>query len=794
MRSWQRVACKKLVLTLVIGVVVTLAAFWQLGRAERAEFQMQFERSAINRAQLFIHRMQEDAGVLNALKEHFQNSEELAAPQFTAITEKILAGREEIIALGWVPRVDSREQGGTRPVRKEDLPGPASTPSGRFVPDAQREVHYPIAYLTPKKGNESAVGIDLGTLPYHHDAMMRAVDSGNAEISPELDESDRLPFLHLHLGRGIKGGFLVMMPVFRPEMPVANPDERRRALKGFVLAAFHSEKIRCVSRWARPSVSVLIDIIDFSAPPERRMIWKAPPAAAIAPETWRSRWAASVRPQLLTKFNFAGHEFGLNLTADNYYLSANFPITHYAVLFFGLALTLVLGLYFKIELLHREGTRRATELIATNETLTSEVREIEHEKDDLRRSRNALEKLVSERTTQLLLQNKELLTEIAERRRAEEEMRRSRDEAEAANRAKDDFIAVLSHELRTPLTPVLASVSAMETDETLTPDLRLEMGRLRRNIVLEAKLIDDLLDMTRIRRGSLELHKEPVDIHTSLLMAREICESQITSKALEVSLCFCASQFYVSGDPSRLCQIFWNLLQNAIKFTPQNGRIEVRTANVDGRLRIEVADTGIGIEPEIMPRIFGAFEQGEKGTNRRFGGMGLGLCIAKALTEQHGGTLHGYSAGKGLGATFAVELETIPSVLAAKIVPAPICKQRSHRRILLVDDHADTRRILAGLLRKWGCAVSTADSVQNALQHLNQESFDLLVSDLGLPDGDGTEIMRHVKAHCEFPGIAVSGFGTDEDIRNSRKAGFAEHLVKPICFETLRAMIERTLP
>ena len=382
-----------------------------------------------------------------------------------------------------------------------------------------------------------------------------------------------------------------------------------------------------------------------------------------------------------------------------------------------------------------------------------------------------------------------MIEEITERKRAEETLLKAKAEAEAANHAKDEFIAVLSHELRTPLTPVLATVSALQEQDDLSVPFRSDMELIRRNVEMESALIDDLLDVTRISRGKIVLQQETVDVHDCLGTALEICGAEITSKRLDIRSEFHAEQHHVCGDPARLRQVFWNLLKNAVKFTPEGGRITLRTQNVGDRVQIEITDTGIGIGPEVLPIIFNLFEQGERTRTRQFGGLGLGLHIARAVVELHEGRLTAFSEGKNKGATFTVDLATVHSQEKAA-PPTPVVEpQERPLRILLVEDHTDTLQVLTQLLKKWGHTVATAENVRTAQELADEQEFDLLISDLGLPDGSGLDVMRHLKERSGIPGIALSGYGTEEDIRQSRDAGFAEHLVKPVSVAALRTAL-----
>jgi two-component system CheB/CheR fusion protein len=375
---------------------------------------------------------------------------------------------------------------------------------------------------------------------------------------------------------------------------------------------------------------------------------------------------------------------------------------------------------------------------------------------------------------------------------AEEE--RLRMDAEAATRAKDRFLAVLSHELRTPLSPVVMTVAAMENNPDLPFALREDLAMIRRNIELETRLIDDLLDLSRITSGKMRLDIQPSHVHVALRQAVENCATETSAKKLNVRLDLRADDDLLNADPARLQQVFWNLLRNAAKFTPEGGDIDVRTETTGDKVRIEVRDTGVGMAPEFLPRVFEAFEQGDIKTNRQFGGLGLGLAVCKAVVDLHGGTIRAHSDGLGKGATFTVELP--PAVAPGRASPPaarplPHEGANGHLRVLLVEDHPDTRNVLARLLRASNHAVQTAGSVEAALQLAAAERFDVVVSDLGLPDGTGYDLMKQISQRYGIKGIALSGYGMEEDQRRSREAGFLEHIVKPVNVGQLEAVIKR---
>jgi hypothetical protein len=384
-------------------------------------------------------------------------------------------------------------------------------------------------------------------------------------------------------------------------------------------------------------------------------------------------------------------------------------------------------------------------------------------------------------------------------RSAAEELKRMKEVAESANRAKDHFLAVLSHELRTPLTPVLTTIQLLDRRTDLPADLREPLAMIRRNVALEARLIDDLLDLTRIARGKLELYFQPVDVHELLHQVLEICEPDIQTKRIGVTLELLAQRRRVQADPARLQQVLWNLLKNAVKFTPDGGHVEVGTSDgPDGTVRVRIADTGIGIEAGMLPQIFDAFEQGGQDVTRLFGGLGLGLAISKALVDLHGGAIAAESGGRGLGATFTLALAaTAPAAAATSPLPSPATEAQSPAglRILLVEDHADTREALSELLRMYGHDVQVAGSIAAALATAGAGRFDLVVSDLGLPDGSGLDLMPQIRALSpyELKGICLTGYGMEEDIRKSREAGFLAHLTKPVNFQELAAVLGRIM-
>lgn len=388
------------------------------------------------------------------------------------------------------------------------------------------------------------------------------------------------------------------------------------------------------------------------------------------------------------------------------------------------------------------------------------------------------------------------ILEITEHKNAEIVLERAKQEAEEANRAKDQFLAMLSHELRTPLTPVLMTIASLRRQTDLSDELRLDLEVVQRNVELEALLIDDLLDLTRIVNGKLELHSDAVDVHTAIDHALSISAADMEAKKLSVTRRFDAQEHHCWADTARLQQVFWNLVKNAVKFTPAGGRIELTTRNDDEHnIIVEVKDSGIGIQADLLPRIFDAFEQGGRSVTSQYGGLGLGLAISKRVIDLHGGFMSAQSAGRDQGTTLSVTLKAMETSLleGPALFLDTDTKSAQGAAILLVEDHSDTAHVLKRILKNAGYAVAHAKSLARARELAGVAHFDIVISDLGLPDGSGLDLMRFLRAQYGVSGIALSGFGTEDDVSASSAAGFQEHLTKPVDWPQLRLAIDRVV-
>jgi PAS domain S-box-containing protein len=388
------------------------------------------------------------------------------------------------------------------------------------------------------------------------------------------------------------------------------------------------------------------------------------------------------------------------------------------------------------------------------------------------------------------------ILEITERKLAEDALKKAKQDAEDANRAKDQFLAMLSHELRTPLTPVLMTIASLQRNHDIPDNARRDLEVLRRNVELEALLIDDLLDLTRIAHGKLELRNDAIDVHASLNYALGVSASDLNEKQIKVRLDLAAKEHHCWADAARLQQVFWNIIKNAVKFTPARGQLRISTRNdAEHYIVIDFTDTGIGINRELQPRIFDAFEQGGSGVTNRYGGLGLGLAISKRVIDLHGGKISVQSEGRGTGATFTIKLKAMEtSLLEGPAYPLDHDgSARDSAEILLVEDHEDTARALRRMLENAGYQVGYASTVASARDLAAKRRFRLVISDLGLPDGSGLDLMSELGDSGELRGIALSGFGADSDVAAAKAAGFAAHFTKPVDWERLRHTIHRLL-
>ena len=407
------------------------------------------------------------------------------------------------------------------------------------------------------------------------------------------------------------------------------------------------------------------------------------------------------------------------------------------------------------------------------------------------------------------------IRDISDVKRAEEERARllaseqqARRDAEAANRMKDEFLSVVSHELRTPLNAILGWAQILASGDGGAEDVKEGLEVIQRNARVQTQIIEDILDMSRIISGKVRLDVQRVDLASVIEAATDSMRPAADAKGIRVQLVLDPLAGPVSGDPARLQQVVWNLLSNAIKFTPRGGRVRVTLERVNSHVEISVSDTGEGIKPEFLPHVFERFRQAEASTTRRHGGLGLGLSIVKQLVELHGGSVQAKSAGVGQGATFRVALPLTPLRIeddernrqhptGAPSGPPDIqAPALAGVKVLVVDDEPDARNLLRRVLENGKAAVTTASSVDDALRHIETAYFHVIVSDIGMPERDGYELIRILRSlppdkGGKTPAVALTAFARSEDRTRAMLAGFDMHIAKPVEPNELHAVIAR---
>jgi len=391
---------------------------------------------------------------------------------------------------------------------------------------------------------------------------------------------------------------------------------------------------------------------------------------------------------------------------------------------------------------------------------------------DLQQLNLDLEQRIEERTAEL----KRLNVELAE-----------------ANRAKDVFLATLSHELRTPLTPVVGWIKLLRSGTLDEKSVAQALDAIERNAWLQSRLIDDLLDTSRIATGKLHFEPKPTDLNMIVKAAVDTVRASAAARHIEISMTLWPSSLIVMGEPVRLQQIAWNLISNGIKFTDPSGKVNI-TTHLDGKQAVlTVVDTGVGIAPEFLPHVFDRFRQADGSTSRRHGGLGLGLAIADALTKLHGGRLEAMSDGVGTGATFLLHIELAPN---ERVAPETVDTKRHSLdglEILVVEDSLDTLLLLSTIFRREGALVSTASSAAEALSRAVTKRPHIIISDIGMPDVDGYQLLEQLRllpGLKDVPAIAVSGYASEEDRERALAVGYLALVPKPIDVDVLFNLIQ----
>lgn len=390
---------------------------------------------------------------------------------------------------------------------------------------------------------------------------------------------------------------------------------------------------------------------------------------------------------------------------------------------------------------------------------------------DLEQLNLDLEKRIAERTSELTRLN----AELAE-----------------ANRAKDVFLATLSHELRTPLTPVVGWIKLLRSGNLDTKSIAQALDAIERNAWLQARLIDDLLDTSRIATGKLQFEPRPTDLNATVKAALDTVLAMAASRNIELSVKLSPSTLVVMGEPVRLQQIAWNLVSNAIKFTEPGGKVSVTTQTEGREARLTVTDSGVGISPDFLPHVFDRFRQADGSTSRRHGGLGLGLAIADALAKMHGGRLEAQSDGVGKGSSFAFRIGLVAGESLAPEKAESKTRLLKDLTVLIVEDSEDTLTLLSTMFSQQGSQVVQASSASEALDAASSAPPDIVISDIGMPDVDGYEFLQQLKqipGMDGVPAIAISGYASDEDRRKALSVGYLALMPKPINVDALFDLI-----
>ncbi|HEY0375830.1 MAG TPA: response regulator [Pyrinomonadaceae bacterium] len=393
-------------------------------------------------------------------------------------------------------------------------------------------------------------------------------------------------------------------------------------------------------------------------------------------------------------------------------------------------------------------------------------------------------------------ENLEQLNRDLERRVEERtaELKRLNDELAEANSAKDIFLATLSHELRTPLTPVLGWVNLLRNGNLDGDGVEQALDAIERNARLQSRLIDDLLDISRIATGKLRFEPKPTDLNAVVEAAIETVRSSAAVRHVELEVSLAPAPVVVLGEPVRLQQVVWNLLSNAIKFTEAGGRVSVRAETVGGEARVTVEDTGIGIATEFLPYVFDRFRQADGSRTRRHGGLGLGLAIVDALAKLHRGRVEAQSEGAGQGSRFLFTLPRAAVDESTDEAEQQAVAQEVGQQVLIVEDSPDTLSFLSAIFQQKGCGVMAASSAPEALRLAAETQPTVIVSDIGMPGMDGYELLqalRRLPGMDHIPAIAITGYAMDEDRERATAAGFTAHVAKPVDVDDLFALIQK---
>ncbi|MFB3853721.1 MAG: CHASE domain-containing protein [Vicinamibacterales bacterium] len=730
--AWRQRTGRPLVpfTVLALGLVATAVTAYFSHSTGLAKDRSRFEAEVASVRDTVVTRIDTYIALLRAGAGLFAGSSEVTREEFRAFVDRLeLRTRYPgIQGIGFSVRVPAANLAQmVRAIRSEGMPGFSVWPA------YERPFYYPIVYLEPMdRRNQAAIGYDMFTEPVRREAMDRAARrafaaaSGRVRLVQEID-------------REVQPGFLIYVPVYSTGLPPAGEAARLQTLRGFIYSPFRAGDFLESVLGGTEHELLHVHVYDGLEEKREALLFETE-GPGIDSGGLEAKVTVDVagRPWLLAFWSRPGFE------------AASERRLVPAIIGLGTGVSLLLFLATMVEARARSDAERVAE-------------ELRQSEEKLRARELDLHRLV-------------------------EAERQAHAAAAAANRAKDDFLATLSHELRTPLNAILGWTSMLLAGQVSPEQHQHALSVIARNARTQAELIEDLLDVSRIITGKLRIEMRPILLAHSIQAAIDALRPTAEVKGVDLEW-HQATDGPVLGDPDRLQQVAWNLLANAIKFTPPGGRVVATLRQQGPEVEFRVADTGVGLAPEFLPFVFERFSQRDSSTTRKHGGMGLGLAIARHLVESHGGTVHAESSGEGMGATFTVMLPL--RALAVRETPADAVTRAAGTpglgsvRALVVEDDADARDLVAGALSRAGAETSVATSVAEAMEAIDRERFDVVVADIAMPDADGYELIRRMRSHPSdwvraVPAVAVTAYARPEDRDQAKAAGFQVHLAKPI--------------
>jgi signal transduction histidine kinase/ActR/RegA family two-component response regulator len=728
-------------LVLAVGLVATGTWVVYTRNTARAKDRIRFDSAVDDVRDGLVTTLDTHVALLRAGAGLFAASREVTPAEFHEFVERLelRARYPGIQGIGYAMRVPAaRLDEAVARIRAASFPNFAITPAG------WRSDYYPIVFLEPlDRRNQAAIGYDMFAEPVRHAAMDRAARlaapaaSGKVTLRQEIDLDKQ-------------AGFLIYVPIYSTGVPPVTEAARLRALRGFVYSPFRAGDLLQTILAGSASASLHVRVYDGDRQAAGALLFETPTTAE----------DTSQRLEKAARVDIAGRSWLLLFTSGPAFGSASDLRLVPWILVVGVGVSLLLFIATRAEV----RARTAAEAAAV----------------ELRRSEEALRA------------NEAELTRLVDAERA------AHAEATSANRTKDEFLATLSHELRTPLNAILGWASMLKAGQLPESQHARALEVIARNAETQAELIEDLLDVSRIMTGKLRLDVRPTALAPAIQAAVDAVRPAADAKGIALDW-QAATDGPVLGDPDRLQQVAWNLLTNAIKFTPQGGRVSASLRRAGTELEFRVADTGIGIATDFLPRVFERFRQRDSSTTRTHGGMGLGLAIVRHLVEAHGGSVAAESAGEGQGAVFTVLLPA-RSMAGRDDSDATGGNRQGVRRnlaglrVLVVDDDRDSREMLGSLITHAGADATLAASAAEGLGALAVSRFDVLVADIAMPGTDGYTLIRRVRAHPSpavraIPAVAVTAYAREQDRDLAESAGFELHLAKPIQPDVLIAAL-----